>query len=178
MKALYLSEHIIIRQLSETDISPLCQATGDQSEETMRYYAEQMAHQRDGECIALLAIYNSMLAGFAFLYYRCKWGGMGGKGIPGIVDLFVLPDFRNKGIASKLMDVAESIAAEYHHSVYLDVCLDSSHGAAQRLYIERGYVPDGKGVYYKEQICPIGAPCKNDDELTLCLVKQLKNPTE
>ncbi len=174
MKAWYLSDHIIIRQLNETDISPLCNATGDHSEDTIRYLSDQMERQRNGECTALLAIYDSMIAGYVFLYHRCKWGGMGGQGYPGIVDLFVLPAYRNQGIASKLMDVAENIASEYHHSVYLDVCLDRSYGAAQRLYMKRGYLPDGKGVYYKEQVCPQGAACKNDDELTLCLVKRLK----
>ncbi len=174
MKAFYLSQNIIIRQLNETDISPLCQALGDTSQETFDYFSRQMQHQRDGACMALLAVYQSRIAGYVFLFYRCKWGGMGGKGVPGIVDLFVLPAYRQNGIATKLMDVAEEMAAEHHTQVYLDVCLDSRYGAAQRLYMGRGYLPDGKGVYYKESVCPQNAPCRNDDELTLCLVKELK----
>lgn len=55
----------------------------------------------------------------------------------------------------------------------MDVCLNSGYGPAQRLYIKRGYVPDGKGVYYEEKVCETDAVCKNDDELTLCLVKEL-----
>ena len=71
------------------------------------------------------------------------------------------------------MDTAEIIAKNYSNKVYLDVCLNSEYGPAQRLYVKRGYVPDGKGVYYEEKVCETNAICKNDDELTLCLVKEL-----
>ncbi len=30
-----------------------------------------------------------------------------------------------------------------------------------------------KGVYYEEKICETDAACRNNDELTLCLVKEL-----
>ena len=71
------------------------------------------------------------------------------------------------------MDVAESIAQKYSSKVYFYVCLSSEYGPAQRLYIKRGYVPDGKGAYYEERVCETDAVIKNDDELTLCLVKEL-----
>ena len=59
------------------------------------------------------------------------------------------------------------------NKIYLDVCLNSDYGPAQRFYIKRGYIPDGKGMYYKEKVCETDAVCRNDDELTLCLVKEL-----
>ena len=71
------------------------------------------------------------------------------------------------------MDAAETIAKKYCNKIYLDVCLNSEYGPAQRLYIKRGYVPDGKGAYYEETVCATNADIKNDDELTLCLVKEL-----
>ena len=48
-----------------------------------------------------------------------------------------------------------------------------AYGPARRFYIKRGYIPDGKGVYYKEKVCKTDAVCRNDDELTLCLAKEL-----
>ena len=43
-----------------------------------------------------------------------------------------------------------------------------------RLYVKRGYVPDGAGVYYESKVLGLNAPCNNDDdELSLCLVKEL-----
>ena len=48
-----------------------------------------------------------------------------------------------------------------------------AYGPARRFYIKRGYIPDGKGVYYKEKACETDAACRNDDELTLWLAKEL-----
>lgn len=53
------------------------------------------------------------------------------------------------------------------------VYLNAEYGPAQRFYALRGYVPDGAGVYYEERVLPKDEACKNDDELTLCLVKEL-----
>ena len=53
------------------------------------------------------------------------WGALGGKGYPEIVDFNVLEKFRNKGVGTKLMDIAEQIAAEYSDTVYLGVGLHS-----------------------------------------------------
>ncbi len=74
------------------------------------------------------------------------------------------------------MDEAERIAVKHHSKIYLDVCLNSEYGAAQRLYIKRGYLPDGKGAYYEEKVCPVNAKCSND-ELTLCLIKEFAEYT-
>ncbi len=174
MQALYMKDHLIIRKMSEMDIMPICRAENNCTEEAATYLREQMENQRKGESEALLAVYQGNIAGYVFVYMRCPWGGFGGQGIPGIVDLHVLESYRRKGIATKLLDVAEQIAAQYHPQVYLDVCLSSKYGVAQRMYAKRGYLPDGKGVYYQEQVCPENAPCKNDNDLTICLIKNLR----
>lgn len=165
---------IEIRRMCTEDVPAICVADMDTSDDNVIYLERQLENQKKGECIALLAMYKGHIAGFVFLYYKCKWGGMGNQGMPGIVDLKVFPAYRKCGIGSKLMDVAEEKAKECCDKIYLDVCLNSEYGPAQRLYIKRGYVPDGKGVYYEENVCATGAECRNDDELTLCLVKQLK----
>lgn len=133
----------------------------------------QLENQREQQCSALLALYNGEIAGYVFLYYKCRWGGLANCGLPGVIDLIVFEKYRKKGIATVLMDIAENIAKKYSDKVYLDVCLSSEYGPAQRLYVKRGYVPDGKGVYYEEKVCKTNAICRNDDELTLCLVKEL-----
>ena len=107
------------------------------------------------------------------MYYKCKWGGLKDQGLPSVVDLIVFPAYRRKGVATALMDAAEQEARLINSKIYLDVCLNSDYGPAQRFYIKRGYVPDGAGVYYEAEILGVNAPCKNDDELSLCLVKEL-----
>lgn len=164
---------IHVRAMNYDDIPLICRADCDESEKNKTYLKNQLANQEKHECSALIALYNGEAAGYVFLYYRCKWGGLAACGIPGIVDLIVFEKHRRKGIATVLMDVAEEIAKKHCDKVYLDVCLNSEYGPAQRLYIKRGYVPDGKGAYYEERVCETNAICKNDDELTLCLVKDL-----
>lgn len=127
-----------------------------------------------GKAVSIAADYEGEPAGYVSVYPYCMWGALGGKGYPEIVDFNVLEKFRNKGVGTKLMDIAEQIAAEYSDTVYLGVGLHSGYGAAQRLYVKRGYVPDGSGVWYGGKVCPQYAECLNDDDLNLYLYKKLK----
>lgn len=91
-----------------------------------------------------------------------------------IVDFGVLEKYRKKGIGTKLMDIAEKIAACYSDTVYLGVGLHSGYGSAQRMYVKKGYIPDGTGVWYGKNIA---APYKeycNDDDLNIWLSKKLR----
>ena len=72
------------------------------------------------------------------------------------------------------MDIAEQIASDYSDTVSLGVGLHSGYGSAQRMYIKRGYIPDGSGVWYRDQVCPQHADCRNDDDLVLYLSKKLR----
>ncbi len=100
-------------------------------------------------------------------------GTFGGKGYPEIVDFGVLEKYRKQGIGTILMDVAEEIAATYADTVYLGVGLHSGYGSAQRMYVKRGYIPDGSGVWYQDKICKPYGERKNDDDLVLYLSKKL-----
>ena len=89
------------------------------------------------------------------------------------MDFGVLKKYRNHGIGSLLMDTAEQIAAGFADTVYLGVGLHSGYGSAQRMYIKRGYIPDGSGVWYGDHICDPYTDCCNDDDLVLYLSKKL-----
>ena len=173
MDILLHSSNIDIRKMNYDDIPLICKADHDESERNITYIKNQLVNQEKQECSALIALYHGKVAGYVFLYYKCRWGGLANCNVPGVVDLIVFEEYRQKGIATNLMNVAEDIAKKYSNKVYLDVCLSSEYGPAQRLYIKRGYIPDGKGVYYEERVCETDAVCKNNDELTLCLVKEL-----
>lgn len=162
-----------IRLMEHNDVLPLCEAELDVSDENRRYYEQHLANQEKGDCSILLALADGNIAGHVFLYYRCRWGSMKNQGLPCVVDLFVFEPYRRAGIATLLMNACEDIARKYSNRLYLDVGLNSDYGPAQQMYIRRGYLPDGKGAYYKQEICPVDAECCNSDELTLCMIKQL-----
>lgn len=127
-----------------------------------------------GKAVSIAADYDGEPAGYVSVYPYCMDGALGGKGLSEIVDFNVLEKFRRKGVGTVLMDIAEKIAAEYSDTVYLGVGLHSGYGAAQSLYVKRGYVPDGSGVWYGDKICNPYAACVNDDDLILYLSKKLK----
>lgn len=133
------------------------------------YYKEQQAGKRK----VLIAVYQREVAGICTLVLQPEEGPFGNKGIPEIVDLTVFFDRHNLGIGSKLLDIAENEASKLSDTVYLAVGLHSGYGAAQRIYVKRGYIPDGSGVWYKDKQLEQYAPCCNDDELLLFLSKQL-----
>ena len=163
----------VIRPMELGDVLPLCEAERDVSDENRHYYERHLANQAKGDCSALLALADGRIAGHVFLYYRCRWGSMKNQGLPCVVDLFVFEPYRRAGIATLLMDACEDIARRHSDRIYLDVGLNSDYGPAQQMYIRRGYLPDGCGAYYRQEVCPVDAECRNNDELTLCLIKRL-----
>lgn len=137
-------------------------------------YETRLKDQAQGTCISLVAEYIGHPAGYVNVYMDSAWGAYGGMGYPEIVDFGVLEKYRRKGIGSKLMDIAEQIAGEYADTVYLGVGLHNGYGSAQRMYVKRGYVPDGSGVWYKDKPCtPYDTIYTNDDDLVLYLSKKL-----
>ena len=94
--------------------------------------------------------------------------------IPEIQDLNVIPAAREQGIGSKLVDCCEErVLRAGKAEIGIGVGLNSSYGAAQRLYIKKSYIPDGFGVCYDDEPLPAGAMRAVDDLLTLKLTKKL-----
>ena len=135
-----------------------------------RYYREQ----QEGARRVFIAEFQGSVKGQCTLILDPTEGPWGGKGIPEIVDLTVFFDVHGKGIGTKLLDAAENEAARIADRVYLAVGVHSGYGAAQRIYVKRGYIPDGSGVWYKGKVLDQYAPCVNDDSLLLYLSKRLR----
>ena len=93
--------------------------------------------------------------------------------IPEIQDFNVLPRFRRQGIGTRLMDQAERRISERSGVAGIGVEMSSDYGAAQRLYILRGYVPDGKALTYEGCTVRQGDEITVNDGLVLYLTKTL-----
>ena len=171
----YRDNYILIRDMIKSDARIITDEEIAQGwHQTIEKYMLRLQDQDEGRAIALVAEYKGNVAGYINVYPDSKWGAFANQGFPEIVDFGVLVKYRNNGIGSKLMDVAEEIASGYADMVYLGVGLHSGYGSAQRMYIKRGYIPDGTGVWYGEYVCPQYAGCCNDDELALYLSKKLR----
>lgn len=137
-------------------------------------YLSRLSDQAEGKCVALTAVYEGNLAGYVYVYLQADGGPFRGKSWPIIVDFNVLKKYQRKGIGSRLMDAAEQVAGQYADTVCLGVGLCDSYGTAQRMYVKRGYIPDGSGVWYQDQQCiQYETVCTVDDDLILYFYKSL-----
>ncbi len=169
----YNDNEILIRNLKQSDAQIITDGEIAQGwDAEIGKYERRLRDQADGKSVALVAEYRGNVAGYINVYFDSKWGAFANMGYPEIMDFGVLAKYRNRGIGSKLMDIAEQIAFACSDVVYLGVGLHSGYGSAQRMYIKRGYVPDGSGVWYRDEICKQYADCCNDDDLVLYLSKK------
>ena len=166
---------ILIRDMIQSDAQIITDEEIAQGwHQTIDKYEMRLRHQAQGKSVALIAEYKGNIAGYINVYPNSEWGAFGNQGYPEIVDFGVLVKYRRNGIGNKLMDIAEEIASQYSDTVYLGVGVHNGYGSAQRMYIKRGYIPDGTGVWYGEKVCPQYADCCNDDDLVLYLSKKLR----
>lgn len=167
-------ENVLIRDLEERDAEAFLAGVLAQGwHESIDKYLMRLRDQREGRAIALMAQWQGEPAGYINVYPDAQWGAFGGQGLPEIVDFCVLEKFQRRGIGTKLMDAAEKVAGQYASRVYLGVGLHSGYGTAQRMYVKRGYIPDGSGVWYQNRVHGQYEPCVNDDDLVLYLSKVL-----
>ena len=73
---------------------------------------------------------------------------------------------------------AEELIADKSDFAGIGVGLNSDYGIAQRMYVKRGYVPDGLGLMYKYQKVEAGSKVKVDDDLTIMFTKRLNTSEE
>ena len=132
------------------------------------YLAEQGGKER----IVWIAQLDNAFAGYVTLKWHSEYPYFKEHNIPEIKDLNVLPNFRNRGIGSALLDIAEKAAFEHSDKIGIGVGLYPDYGAAQRLYVKRGYIPDGNGITYEHKTVLPGEMAILDDELILWMVKE------
>lgn len=136
-------------------------------------YINCFKEQEENKRKLFVAVYEGNVAGICTLVLNPDEGPFGNKNIPEIVDFGVFFDKHNNGIGTKMLDVVEEEAAKISKLVYLAVGIHSGYGVAQRMYIKRGYIPDGTGAWYKGKQLDQYAQCCNDDDLVLFLSKDL-----
>ena len=170
----YQDDNLLIRPMNASDPEYFaveeCRQGWHSSPEKLQM---RLRDEQEGRCITFVAEYKGEGAGYVSLYFLPPAGPFAGQRIPEIVDFAVLEKYRCKGIGTALMNAAEREAAKRSSRVCLGVGLHSGYGSAQRMYVKRGYIPDGTGVWYANQICTPYAPCANDDDLVLYMSKEI-----
>jgi hypothetical protein len=75
-----------------------------------------------------------------------------------------------------LMDEAEALISTRSSTAGIGVGMYPAYGNAQRLYVLRGYIPDGAGLTYRHKVLKPMEHTINDDDLVLYFTKLLKWP--
>ncbi len=172
----YKDETVTIRNMEKADAQVFTdEFTAQGWHPEISGYLERLNDQSEGKCVALTALFEGRPAGYVYIYLQADGGPFKGKGWPIIVDFNVLKKYQRRGIGSKLMDAAEQVAAQYANTVCLGVGLCDSYGTAQRMYVKRGYIPDGSGVWYQDKQCvQYETVCTVDDDLVLFFYKKMR----
>jgi len=160
--------------MQESDIKDLSRgfiSQGWPSREVIltRYFKEQESGERE----VLVAEIDGAVAGYVTILPSAKHGPFA-EVYPELSDFNVFEPFRNQGIGNQLLEEAEKRVKLISDKVTLGVGLHSGYGPAQRLYMKRGYIPDGTGVWYQNQPLEMNATIQNNDDLVLYLSKKFE----
>ena len=137
------------------------------------YFAECHRQQEAGQIVLLIAEIDGHYAGHCKIVWQPDYPTFKENQIPETQDLNVLTIYRRRGVATQLMDESERRIAERSNVAGIGFGLYGDYGAAQRMYILRGYVPDGRGIVYNDAYVTPGESYPVDDSLVLGLTKQL-----
>jgi GNAT superfamily N-acetyltransferase len=138
------------------------------------YFARCLQEQAVQRRTVYIALQDGVALGYVQLNWQPIYAPFRRLGIPEIQDLNVIPAQRQRGAGGLLVDHCENAARLTGATdIGISVGLYPRYGAAQRLYVKKGYVPDGGGITYDDVAVRAGDRCTVDDNLTLKLVKSL-----
>lgn len=138
------------------------------------HWAKYIKEDRAGQRVVVVAEVVSRPVGYCTLKFKSGYDFFRRHHIPEINDMIVASQFRNKGIGQQLVAYLEKAARRRgYKQIGIGVGLYADYGPAQRLYVKMGYVPDGRGVTYKDVMAKPGEKYRLDDDLILYFTKTL-----
>lgn len=165
--------NLTVRTFQSRDVDVLAEAfeTWPKPRALFIGYAQLFA---SGNLDLVIAELAGELAGFLIIAWSSPYPPFAAAGIPEIGDFNVLPYARRQGVGDALMDDAEIRVTQRSAQVGLGVGLYADYGSAQRMYVRRGYLPDGAGVVLGGVSVAPGSMIRLDDDPVLMFTKQLR----
>ncbi len=162
------------RALEEADIPKIVAAFDEIGwDKPASLFQKYLEEQKNNTRLVWVAFKENVFVGYVCLKLHSDYQYFADKNIPEISDLNVLQKFRRQGIGSKLLDLAEAETQKQSQYVGLGAGLYADYGNAQKLYVKRGYVPDGCGITYKNKPVAPWETVRLDDDLVLWFIKKL-----
>ena len=128
---------------SESTVRFLIEWVSDGDAEARSYLADHA--EPDG--VSVIATDGSDIIGYVAIVWGSNYDGFRSRGIPLVHQVAVAGPFLRQGVATLLMDAAEQLVRDRGIATLgITVGLFDEYGPAQRLYGQRGYIPDGRGA--------------------------------
>jgi len=163
---------LVLRPLRSEDIADVVAALG-WGGESVAQFERYLAEHEAGTRVTRFAFVGGAFAGYLNVLWRSKYPPFAKARVPEINDFNVLPALRQRGIGTALMGEAEQVIAARSQIAGVGVGMAAGYGPAQRLYVRRGYIPDGRGLMTHERPVVEGERVIVDDDLVLYFTKLL-----
>lgn len=127
-----------------------------------------------GTRLVVLALLGQRPIGYGTLLWQSGYEVFIHADIPEINNLAVDAKMRRQGVATAMIHHFEGCASRAGKSaIGIGVGLYADYGPAQRLYVNLGFRPDGRGVTYENRTVRPGSKVRVDDQLVMWLTKRL-----
>ncbi len=166
-----VDEDIIVREMNEEDAEQLDRLL-EKPAKVQSIYKSYLEETTTGQCQYVVIYNRGQLAGYAKIDWKSEYEDFEEEGIPEIKGIHVFKDFRNKGLGSHLMNTIEEKVKHRSDYCAVGVGLAKPYESAQKLLAERGYEPDGRGVFYIEPEF-VQDELEVDDYQALMMIKKL-----
>lgn len=165
---------LVLRKIRRTDCKKISQSFQEQGwDKPISQYEKYRELQEKGERDVIIAEFNQEFAGYLTIKWKSDYTPFRKERIPEIVDFNVLKKYQRLGIGTSLMDEAEKRITKISEYAGIGFGVYKDYGAAQILYINRGYKPDGNGLIKDSIPLKYGEIITVDDSIVFCLTKKL-----
>jgi GNAT superfamily N-acetyltransferase len=136
-------------------------------------YTRYLDMHNSGERDVIVAELDDTFAGYLTIAWHSDYGAFAKAVVPEIVDLNTLLRFQRRGVATAMMNEAERRIAQRATHAGIGVGLTADYMPALRMYLARGYTPDGNGLCSGGAMLAFGAQTTVDDALNLYFTKRV-----
>jgi len=166
---------IDIAPLTAGDIPAIVAADGgDLWARDEAFWRRRLDEQSRGERSSALAREDGVIRGYGHLLWKSGYGGFRAARIPEIRDVMVADGARRRGIGTQIVvHLGRSAHGAGCRQVGSGIGLNEGYGAAQRLFVKLGFMPDGRGLTAGGVPVFPGDSVTADDTLVLWFVRDL-----
>jgi GNAT superfamily N-acetyltransferase len=133
------------------------------------------ADHETGGSTTILEYEAGRLVGIVTVRWHSHYPPFRDRGIPLIQNIEIRYHDRGRGLGNALLERAEQDIARRSPVAGLCVGIFDEYGRAQRLYIKRGFVPDGRGVCKRHTPLRYGENVRIEHDLLLWLTKDVSH---